>query len=458
MKKFFGTDGIRGVAGEFPLDSPTVYALGLALGDDLRLHHGDRAGVVMGEDTRESSRAIAVALAAGLGQRGIAIAHAGVIPTPAVAHLARSGDFGAGIMISASHNPYQDNGIKIFGDSGFKLPDAEEAEIERALTGYLDHRPRPTAAELAKPIDPDPALRADYIRSLADAFRATDFSGLRVVVDCSHGAASSVVRELFDRIGLEPMVMADQPDGRNINAGVGAVHPESMAERVRSSGANAGVALDGDADRAILADQEGRIVNGDSVLLLAARELQACGALTPPVVVGTVMTNLGLELTLRQEGIQLHRAAVGDKYVLEKMLELGAALGGEPSGHVIFGAEATTGDGLRTALHCFDLMARRRQPLRDLCAGWREFPQRIVNVRVREKVPLESLTAVQRAIQAAESHFRGAGRILVRYSGTEQLARVMVEAEHEPDVDAHAEAIAQALRRSVGVVESATAH
>lgn len=442
MKQFFGTDGIRGVAGEPPLDAATIFAIGLALGDDL----GPKARLVLGEDTRESSAWIAETLAAALADRGLRVDHAGVLPTPGVAHLTARENYAAGVMISASHNPFQDNGIKVFGASGFKLPDEEEAAIERGILRYRAAGVAPRRAPLPR----QPPLLEHYVAALAEHFAQTDFSALSVVVDCAHGAASAVAGPLVHRLGLKAELLACQPNGRNINAGVGALHPEGMAACVRGAGAAAGVALDGDADRAILADDTGTVVNGDAVLLMCARELRASGQLEPAIVVGTVMTNLGLELALRRDGIRLERAAVGDKYVLEKMQELGAVLGGEPSGHIIFGAEATTGDGLRTALHCFDLMARRRQPLRALCAGLEELPQQIVNVRVREKTPLSELHGVQAAIRAAETHFHGSGRVLVRYSGTEKLARVMVEAESAAAVAHHAQAIAAALRATIG--------
>ncbi|MGH9474831.1 MAG: phosphoglucosamine mutase [Terriglobales bacterium] len=445
-KRYFGTDGIRGVAGRPPLDPATVYAVGLALGDE-QIARGSGAGtVVMGEDTRESSAAIAAQLAAGLEARGFRVAHAGVLPTPGVAYLAASGEFCVGVMISASHNPYQDNGIKIFGAGGYKLPDEDEATIEAGIETYRNHRPATPARLQAAP-----ELRAAYVAHLAERFQYTDFSALRVVVDCGHGAASSVIAELCARLGLRADVLAACPDGRNINAGVGALHPRAMAEQVRERGADAGVSLDGDADRAILADAAGNIVDGDGVLLLAARELQSSGHLQPAVVVGTVMTNFGLEKALSAEGIRLERTAVGDKYVLERMQASGARLGGEPSGHVIFAAEATTGDGLLTALHCFDLMARRQSSLRALCQGWQALPQKIENVRVAHKVPLKELEEVQAAIQRAEVEFQGSGRVLVRYSGTEALARVMVEAADAEAVARHTQAIAEALRREIGV-------
>lgn len=447
-KRYFGTDGIRGVAGQPPLDAATVFAVGLALGEDLARSGAGR--VILGEDTRESSAGIAGQFAAGLQARGLEVAYAGVLPTPGVAYLAARGDFRAGVMISASHNPYQDNGIKIFGAGGYKLPDAEEAGIEAALERYRQQAPGPPAKLRAQP-----ELRAAYVAHLAQRFAATDFSALRLVVDCGHGAACAVVADLCARLGLRAEILNAAPDGRNINAGVGALHARGMAEHVHRHGADAGVSFDGDADRAILADANGELVDGDCVLLLAARELQARRQLNPAIVVGTVMTNLGLEQALAQAGIRLERAPVGDKYVLERMQASGALLGGEPSGHVIFAAEATTGDGLLTALHCFDLVARRHASLRSLCEGWRALPQAIVNVRVGQKVPLAELAEVQAAIAAAEAEFAGNGRVLVRYSGTEMLARVMVEAAAADEVARHAEAIAAALRHDLGTQAAA---
>lgn len=444
MKSYFGTDGIRGVAGEFPLDPATVFAIGLALGDDMRRH--GRLSVVIGEDTRESSHWIAETLAAGLLQRDIAVASAGVITTPGVSYLTRCGDFAAGIMVSASHNPYQDNGIKVFDHSGFKLPDSDEAEIEADLERYL---PQNLPAQ-REPLTRRPELRERYMQFLRERVAGTDFSRLRVVADCAHGAASSVAGDLMRSIGLNADLYECAPNGRNINLNCGALHPGHMAERVRTTGADAGVAFDGDSDRAILADADGRIVDGDLVLLIAARALKAAGKLTPAVVVGTVMSNLGLELALAAEGIQLLRTPVGDKYVLEQMNASGALLGGEQSGHIIFRADATTGDGLLTALRIFEIMARTGHSLQQLGDGFRPFPQKIVNVRVREKRPLEDLDNVQQAIRQAEQHFGDRGRVLVRYSGTEKLARVMVEAESEGDVHQFSGSIANALRQEIG--------
>lgn len=443
-KIYFGTDGIRGVAGQPPLDSATVHAIGLALGDDMKAH--GRHSVVIGEDTRESSRWIAETLAAGLAARQVRIASAGVITTPGIAYLTRSGDFAAGVMISASHNPYQDNGIKVFDHSGYKLPDSDEAEVEAGIENYRQRQ----LASRRHTLAPDPELRERYLEFLAQRVAGADLSSWAAIVDCGNGAASSLAEDLFRRLRLPARLLACQPNGRNINLDCGALYPESMARAVALERADVGLALDGDADRVMLADAAGRIVDGDQVLYIAALDLLGRGQLEPKIVVGTVMSNLGLEVALRLHGIELLRAAVGDKYVLERMLESGAVLGGEQSGHVIFRHDATTGDGLLTALRVLEAMARRRQPLAELTRGFSAFPQKLVNVRVREKVPFEQLAGVTAAIRAAETYFSGQGRVLVRYSGTERLARVMVEAQSHAAVERHCQAIAAALESEIG--------
>ncbi|MGH9535122.1 MAG: phosphoglucosamine mutase [Terriglobales bacterium] len=443
-KAYFGTDGIRGVAGEPPLDPATVYAVGLALGDELASRGG--GAIVLGLDTRESSPWIAEMLAAGAADRGIHAVSAGVITTPAIAYLTRVGEFTAGVMISASHNPYRDNGIKIFGHSGYKLPDAEEAEIEDRLGRYLATGVRPRRL----PLPAAAGLHERYVAFLAGRLDGADLSRRRVLVDCGYGAASGIAAEVLRRVGVTPALIADQPNGRNINDHCGALFPEAMAAQVLACGAEAGLALDGDADRVIMADAQGRIVDGDRMLFIAARFLQAQSRLHPPRVVGTVMSNLGLELVLRPLGIALDRAPVGDKYVLEAMLANGALLGGEPSGHVIFRQDATTGDGLLTALRVLEVMAREHATLAELAAPFQAFPQKLVNVPVRQKTPLAELPTVQSAIADAERYFGAQGRVLVRYSGTEKLARVMVEAASAAEVERHSQAIAAALRAALG--------
>ncbi len=441
--RFFGTDGIRGVAGTFPLDPPTVFVIGRALGYYLRRHEALR--VLIGQDTRESSPWSAETLAAGLAEEGIASISAGVIPTAGVAYLARTEGFSSGVMISASHNPYQDNGIKVIAHSGYKLPDEAELEVEEAM-GRYDSPLAPPRQRLLE----DRSLRARYEDFLCSLLPAgLSLAGLKMVLDCANGAASEVAPELFRRLGARVLAMNDQPDGRNINLNAGALYPEALQKRVPAEGATIGVAFDGDADRALFVTSEGRLINGDGVLYLAARHLLEERNLKNCLVVGTVMTNLGLELALADMGAKLLRTPVGDKYVLEQMLARGANLGGEQSGHVIFADDHTTGDGLLTALRVAEIMTVSSRGLGQLVAGLTVFPQVILNVRVREKLPIEQLPDVQAAIQASQQHFGSQGRVVVRYSGTEPLARVMVEAPDEHEVRAHAEAIAQAFRSSI---------
>src|SRR5690348_8295520 len=435
MKKLFGTDGIRGVAGQPPLDGPTVYAIGLALAHSLKAD-APSPRVLLGMDTRESSESIAAILTAGLTAGGASVESAGVITTPAIAFLTRSHRFNAGIVISASHNPWQDNGIKLFGPDGFKLPDATELAIEDEIFRRLDAAAPMEATPPAPPVNE--ADRAEYIRFLLAAVPGLSLDGKRVVVDCANGAASSVAPQLFASLGGEAIITHASPDGYNINEFCGALHPDVVAAEVASQRASIGITFDGDADRALFADENGRVVNGDAVLLLAARDLQMRGLLTNDTVVATTMSNMGLEAALRRSGIQMLRAAVGDKYVLEQMLSTGAALGGEQSGHIIFNGRSTTGDGLLTALLVLDTVHRSGKSLSELVADLKVFPQIIVNVKVREKKPLETIPAIVAAIHAAEQELADSGRVVIRYSGTEALARVMIEAESEPLMRHHA--------------------
>jgi phosphoglucosamine mutase len=444
-KQLFGTDGIRGVAGEPPLDPTTVFAAGVALGAEanrLRSH----PEVVIGMDTRESGPWIANMLAGGLAQQGVQTRFAGVVTTPGVAYLTRSLPFVAGVMISASHNPFQDNGIKVFGHSGYKLPDGEEHLVEEEIFRLLRNGLEPRAFALQE----DPALDGQYLEYLISTLNGP-LSGLRLIVDCGNGAASKLGPELFRRAGADVRPICCQPDGRNINLNCGALHVEQVARAVVEQSADGGVAFDGDADRAMFVGRSGKIIDGDAVLLIAARALKRAGRLPGNSVVATVMSNLGLEKALEREGVQLLRTPVGDKYVLEEMLRTGAVLGGEQSGHVIFHEYATTGDGLLTALRVFEIARRAGLGLDELAAELRVYPQKLVNVRVRERTPLERLPAVRKQIEACEAEFAGAGRILVRFSGTEPLARVMVEGPEAEQVDRFTTRIAEAIRREIGV-------
>ncbi len=443
-KELFGTDGIRGVAGEYPLDRATVFAFGVALaGDVLRAHHG--AEVLIGADTRESGEWISATAAGGLESRGVRVRYAGVITTPGVAWLTRGGPFAAGVMISASHNPYRDNGLKVFSRSGFKLPDAEEHSIEQEIFRLREQGLQPLPARLAA----DGALAGQYLEYLLSTCAAR-LDGLRLVVDCGNGASYRLAPELFARLGAEVRTLCAAPDGRNINLNCGALHIEPLRQAVVEGRADLGVAFDGDADRAIFVSATGREVNGDGVLLASARALKAAGRLAGDLVVSTVMANLGLEKALEREGIRMVRTPVGDKYVLEEMVRLGAVLGGEQSGHVIFRDYATTGDGMLTALRVMETARRAGATLDELLHGLEIYPQRLVNVRVRVKKELTTVPAVADEIRRVEKAFGGAGRVLVRFSGTEPLARVMVEGPDLERVEGFSQSIAEAIRREMG--------
>jgi phosphoglucosamine mutase len=448
-RKLFGTDGIRGIAGEYPLDPATIYATGLALGHSLRKSAaGPR--VILGRDTRESSPWIAATLAAGLRAAGVGVQSAGVITTPGVAFLAHTHGFQAGVVISASHNPWRDNGIKLFGGDGFKLPDEEELSIEDEIFHHAANGESRDPAALP-PVQDDPALLHDYIQFLISCVPDLNLEGMRIAADCANGAATAVGPELFRRLGGQVTLLNTDPDGRNINDKCGALHPEWVAAEVVSRGADIGLTFDGDADRCMLAGPRGQVINGDAILLLAARDLQARGMLTGNLVVATTMSNMGLEAALKRSAIRMLRAPVGDRYVLEWMLKENAALGGEQSGHILFPHPATTGDGLLTSLVVLDLVARSGKSIDELLADLKVFPQVIVNVKVREKRPLEEIPSVAATIRAAEEELKDSGRMVIRYSGTEALARVMIEAESEEAMRRHADAIAAAIRAELGM-------
>jgi len=444
LRKLFGTDGIRGVAGEYPLDQQTVYAIGRALGHHLPA--GPRR-VVIGQDTRESSAWIADTLASGLKDTGVETCSAGVITTPGIAYLTHTLNFSAGVVISASHNPWQDNGIKVFGSDGYKLSDEIELEIEQEIFSQLNAGGALPQTSVAHSLPGDAELRNAYsawmTRSIAGA------KDLRAVVDCANGAASALAPEIFRLRGISAEFIHNAPDGRNINRDCGALHPEVVAKAVVPRKADIGICFDGDADRALFADHRGNVVNGDAVMLLLARELKREGRLSNDLVVATTMSNMGLEIALREAGIRMLRAPVGDKYVLEEMKKSGAVLGGEQSGHIILSEIATTGDGLLTALKVVEIISRSGKPLAELIADLKVFPQVIKNVRVREKKPLDQVPAVQAAIDSAQRDLNGTGRVVVRYSGTEALARVMIEAESQEKMEKHANAIAAAIQQSL---------
>ncbi len=442
---------MRGVAGRYPLDQETVLKFGKALGALLQKMNGaGRPQAVLGEDTRESSHWISEALAAGVRSAGTRLVYAGVITTPGIAFLTRHYGLTAGIMVSASHNPYYDNGIKVFANSGLKLSEAQELEIEQAIEIKGPEHGVPLHETLAA----EPAFLGDYISYLKSLLPGSlRLPQTPLVVDCANGAASRVIPALLKELGIEARILHAAPDGSNINFHCGSLHPESMAHEAQVSKACLGVAFDGDADRAIFATKDGHIADGDHVLYAVAPFLDRHQDLKGHTVVGTQMTNLGLERALERCGIALKRTAVGDRYVLEEMLRSGYNLGGEPSGHIIFADLSLVGDGIVTLLQVLRLLGETGAPFTELVGGLRQYPQIIRNVPVQDKRPLDSIPEVARAIEACGHELGKTGRIVVRYSGTEPLARVMVEAEDMADVEHHVERIARAIESAIGAKE-----
>ena len=446
MGRFFGTDGIRGRAGDPPLDPATVQKIGRAI---VRALGATAPRVLIGRDTRESGPAIEQHLAAGLAAEGAEVDSAGVIPTPAIAHLARQRSgmrrrgYDLGVVISASHNPYEDNGIKVFGGAGRKfsteLEEKTEAEIER-LHGPLLNAPSVRQRDLA----------GAYLRHLSRSYAGPPLGGLHLAVDCANGATSFFARPLFEGLGARVTAIHDQPDGRNINRGCGATSPEAVADLARRVGADAGLAFDGDGDRCIMADATGRVIDGDHVLFLAARHLHATDRLKGGAVVATIMSNVGLEVALGKAGIPLVRTAVGDRNVLEEMERRGANLGGEQSGHVIFLDHEPTGDGLLTGLKVLEVMRQSGRPLPELAADLPVYPQVLRNVRVREKKDIEAIPQVRQALDRARTALDGRGRLVVRYSGTEPLLRVMAEGPDEAEVRALTDEIVSRVAEALG--------
>ena len=467
MEKLFGTDGMRGVAGRFPLDAATVRTAGHSLARRLAAQAGRAPTIITGRDTRESGGWIERALAEGARSGGAACESAGVITTPGVAYLARTLPADAGIVVSASHNPYEDNGIKIFAPSGRKLDDATERLIEADIHEQRRSQPQPAGGAVQADAraesgegagganGPDdgraPALAARYLDYLvAEIGRGLDLTGLSLVVDCANGAACGFAPELFRRLGARVASVNDAPDGRNINRESGSLFVERLGEHVAAHGADLGVAFDGDADRALFVDARGAVVDGDATLWVMANYFDARGQLEGRTVIATVMSNLGLELALKSRGIALARASVGDKYVLEELLRSGATLGGEQSGHIIFPRVSLAGDGLITTLFLLRALQDSQQPLHQLTGGFTRYPQTLVNVRVREKRPFDDVAEIAEGARLIEARLGGEGRLLLRYSGTEPLARVMIEGRRQDEIEALAADLAAVIRRSLG--------
>jgi len=452
-RKLFGTDGVRGVANVHPITAEVALQLGRALAWKVR-SGSHRHRIVIGKDTRLSGYMLETAIAAGICSMGVDVLLCGPLPTPGIAFITQSMRADAGVVISASHNPYQDNGIKFFDRTGFKLPDEDELEIERLVLGGTHtaadfHALRPTAELIGKAKRIDDAI-GRYVVFLKSLFpRELTLDGMTIVVDCANGAAYHTAPAVFEELGARVIPLSVEPDGRNINDGCGALHPETMAAKVREVGADLGIALDGDADRVIVADENGQVVDGDAIMAIVARDLLRRGRLSQETVVATVMSNVGLERSMAEVGGAVVRTNVGDRYVVEEMRRRGYNFGGEQSGHLVFLDHVTTGDGVCAALNLLAVTKRTGKKLSRLAECFTPSPQAQINVAVREKRPLEGLATVRLAIAEVEKVLGGDGRVLVRFSGTENKARVLVEGPDAVAIRGHAERIADALRREL---------
>ena len=447
MKKLFGTDGIRGRANQWPITPEMALKAGRAIARVLRNTRGGRSKVVIGKDTRLSGYMLETALTSGLVAEGATVLLVGPLPTAAVAHLTRTMDCVAGIMLTASHNPFEDNGLKFFGSDGFKLSDDLELKIEELILGP-DLTPQ-EAGVIGKAFRIEDA-RGRYIEFIKNAVGAYSLEGIKVVLDCANGAAYFLAPLIFEELGAEVIPLGVKPDGHNINEGCGALHPERAAAMVRETGAHLGVAFDGDADRVVFIDETGEVVGGDKVLALCAREWKRKGLLRGDTIVATVMSNLGLQRAMAQEGIRVETTPVGDRHVIERLREKNYSFGGENSGHIVFLDHATTGDGLLGALHVMSWMKERGEPLSRLVSFMADYPQRLINLKVREKIPLESIAPFCEALREVEAAMGADGRVLVRYSGTENKVRILVETSDVTLANRHAEKLSVILQQEIG--------
>jgi phosphoglucosamine mutase len=448
MKKLFGTDGMRGEAGKFPLDEQTIFTAGKSLARQFREKLGREARFVTGRDTRESGEWIEKAFHAGAASENAHCESAEIITTPGVAFLTKKFDFDAGIVVSASHNPFYDNGIKIFSPSGKKIDGETEREIEKEIFGSgqwsvvsSQWSVNSSRAEL---------YQESYLDYLANEFKNLSLENFKILIDCANGAATALAPKLFEKFGAEVVVFNCEPDGRNINENSGSLFVGNLQKKVVEEKADFGVAFDGDADRALFSDEKGNLVDGDAVLWIMAQFLQQHGKLSNQTIVATVMSNIGLEVALKSKNIELLRASVGDKYVLEKLLETGSAIGGEQSGHIIFPERSLVGDGMLTTLFVLEALQENGKTLSEMTVGFTRFPQTLVNVKVREKVPFEKVSEINEAKNQIENELGGEGRILLRYSGTENLARVMIEGENQSEIEAQANRLAEIIKKSLG--------
>jgi phosphoglucosamine mutase len=456
-KKLFGTDGIRGKAGVFPLDENTVELIGWSLTENLTRELGHSPSLIIGRDTRESGPMIQAALMRGAVACGAHVESAGVIPTPGVAFVTRTKPFDAGVVVSASHNPFRDNGIKVFSPSGKKIADEMERNIEDDLAAadydsHKLHANKKVETSLQEFLEAESDYAESYLNYLAhEVAKDLRLNGMRLAIDCANGAASDFAPRLFHRLGAEIEVLAASPDGQNINENCGALHLKGLQTFVKEGQFDVGIAFDGDADRALFVDENGELVDGDHTLLLLGENLQMLGRLNNHTVVSTVMSNIGLEIALRERGIELVRAQVGDRFVLEEMLKNDANLGGEQSGHIIIKEISLAGDGMITAIELLRAIRNSDKSLGKLAAAMKTYPQILVNVYVHSKPPFESIPTVKTAMDALAQEMQGRGRLLLRYSGTENLARVMIEGEDQATIEEQAHRLAAVIKQAIGV-------
>ena len=446
MKKLFGTDGMRGEAGVFPLDAKTIEIVGNSLARQFQEKLGRKPRFVTGRDTRESGAWIEKAFHTGAGAEDATCESAEIITTPGIAFLTKKFDFDAGIVISASHNPFQDNGIKIFLPTGRKIDEAIERQIEKDIFDNSKFKIQNSKIDV---VDNSKSSEFQdlYLNYLGEAFKNLSLENSKIVLDCANGAASSLAPKLFHKFGAKLIIINDAPDGENINENCGSLHLENLQKRVLDEKADFGVAFDGDADRSLFVDEKGNLVDGDAVLWIMANHLQEAGKLNNQTVVATVMSNIGLEIALSSKDIKLFRTAVGDKYVLQELLDTNSAVGGEQSGHIIFPFHSLVGDGMLTTLFLLEAMAAKDKSLSEMTEGFIKFPQILVNVKVREKLPFESVAEIAEAAAKLEDELGAKGRLLLRYSGTENLARVMIEGENQTAIETQANGLAEIIRK-----------
>jgi len=446
MKKLFGTDGMRGLAGAFPLDEATINKVGDSLAKQYAEKSGKPPRFGIGRDTRESGEWMEKAFCAGANSLGAECFSAGVMTTPGVAFLTNKFDFDAGIVISASHNPYEDNGIKIFSPNGKKIDEATEKAIEKDIyNAQISAGGKESFCDDSNIAE----FQNSYLQYLSDGFVNLSLENYKIVLDCANGAASLLAPQLFESFGAEVVPVNFQPDGRNINKDCGSLHLEHLQAKVSEAGADFGAAFDGDADRALFVDEKGNLVDGDATLWIMANYLESHSNLNNHKVVATVMSNIGLEIAFKTKNIELLRTAVGDKYVLEKLIETGASIGGEQSGHIIFPAKSLVGDGMMTTLFLLQAIREKGLAFSEMTQGFTQFPQILINVKVREKLPFETVPAIAEASKKIERELDGKGRLLLRYSGTENLARVMIEGENQTEIEAQANHLAEIIRQNL---------